>query len=61
MKIAAYQFAVSGNINDNIETIKKAIVEASGQKVELIVFPECSLSGYPPRVSANLKVGQLVH
>ena len=49
MKIAAYQFAVSGNINDNIETIKRVIVEASGQKVELIVFPECSLSGYPPR------------
>ena len=49
MKIAAYQFGVTGNTKDNLETIKRAISKAAEQKAELITFPECSLSGYPPR------------
>lgn len=49
MKIAAYQFAVSGNIAKNMEEMNKAITEAKRQDIELIVFPECCLTGYPPR------------
>ena len=49
MKIGAYQFAITGDINHNFDIIKKAVIEAYGQGVKLIVFPECSLTGYPPR------------
>jgi predicted amidohydrolase len=48
MKIAAYQFAVSGDIHQNYCIIKKAIYEASNQEVSLLAFPECCLTGYPP-------------
>jgi NAD+ synthase (glutamine-hydrolysing) len=49
MRLAAYQFAVCGDIDHNLEIIKKAIVSASENKVDLIIFPECALAGYPPR------------
>ena len=49
MKIGAYQFAITGDINHNFDIIKKAVIEAYGQGVKLVVFPECSLTGYPPR------------
>ena len=49
MKIGAYQFAITSDINHNFDMIKKAVIEAYGQGVKLIVFPECSLTGYPPR------------
>ena len=53
MKIVAYQFGVSGSIENNMVIIRRAIVEASERNAELIVFPECSLSGYPPRDIMN--------
>lgn len=49
MRIAAYQFAVSGNISENYKEIEKAIYIAKTEKVQLLIFPECSLTGYPPR------------
>lgn len=49
MKIAAYQFAVSGDIRNNFEEIKKAISMAKENLVELVIFPECALTGYPPK------------
>ncbi len=49
MRIAAYQFAVSGNIIENFKEIEKAIYLAKGKNVQLLIFPECSLTGYPPR------------
>ncbi len=48
MKIGAYQFAVTGNIEQNFSEIKKAILQASQQGVRFLVFPECALTGYPP-------------
>jgi len=48
LRIGAYQFSVIGNVNDNMETIKKAIVLAADKGVRLLIFPECSLTGYPP-------------
>ena len=40
MKIAAYQFAVSGDIRNNFEEIKKAISMAKENLVELVIFPK---------------------
>lgn len=53
MRIAAYQFAVSGNISENYKEIEKAIYLAKIEDVQLIIFPECSLTGYPPRNITN--------
>ena len=53
MRIAAYQFAVSGNISENYKEIEKAIYFAKNEDVHLIIFPECSLTGYPPRNITN--------
>ncbi len=49
MRIAAYQFAVSGNMHRNFSSMQKAVCRAAEQDVKLLVFPECSLTGYPPR------------
>ena len=48
MKITAYQFAVSSDIRKNLETMEKAIREAGDRQTNLVVFPECALTGYPP-------------
>lgn len=48
MKIGAYQFAVTGDVEKNTEFIISAINQASAQNVRLLVFPECALTGYPP-------------
>lgn len=62
MKIGAYQFAVTSNIKYNLETIKKAVMQAVQAGVKLLVFPECALTGYPPRDienSASVKFDEL--
>lgn len=48
MKIGAYQFAVSGDIEKNTEVIIAAMNQATEQNVRLLVFLECALTGYPP-------------
>lgn len=57
VKIGAYQFAITNDINHNFEIIKKAIVQAANEGVKMLVFPECALTGYPPR---NLEKSSLV-
>ena len=49
MKITAYQFAVSCDIRKNLETMEKAIREAGDRQTDLVVFPGCALTGYPPK------------
>lgn len=49
MRVGAYQFSVTSDINTNFEKIKYAINEAKERQVKLLVFPECALTGYPPR------------
>ena len=49
MKTAAFQFAVTGNISENLTKIQNAIRRASEAGARLLVFPECALTGYPPR------------
>ena len=48
MKIGAYQFPVTGNITENISRILAAVDKAVREGVELLVFPECAVTGYPP-------------
>lgn len=48
MKVGAYQFPMSGDIDQNLEHIKTGIDSAAKQGVRLLVFPECALTGYPP-------------
>lgn len=38
--------AVLGDLDANLELVKRYVVEASGQGARLIVFPECMNSGY---------------
>ena len=56
MKIGAYQFSVTNNIKNNFEIIEKAILQAKSKNVKLLVFPECALTGYPPRDIENSSV-----
>lgn len=49
MRIGAYQFLVTGDVNSNFNKIKYAIDEAKERQIKLLVFPECALTGYPPR------------
>ena len=48
MKIGAYQFPVTGNIMENMSCILAAVDQAVQEGVELLVFPECAVTGYPP-------------
>lgn len=62
MKIGAFQFAVTNNINQNMEIIRKAIIQAAHEGVKLLAFPECALTGYPPRdieSSSSVKFDEL--
>ena len=49
MRIGAYQFAVGSNITDNFHAVCRGVEEAVRQNIRLLVFPECALTGYPPR------------
>lgn len=48
LKVGAYQFSVTGNIDENMKKIKNAIELAFSKGIRLLIFPECSLTGYPP-------------
>jgi len=47
LKIAICQHELSADISNNLETIVKQVKAASKQKVDIVQFPECNLSGYP--------------
>ena len=38
MKIGAYQFEVTGNIDVNFEMIQKAVVAAAAKQIRLLIF-----------------------
>jgi len=48
MRIGAYQFAVTGSIENNYTHIKAGIEKAFQSGVRLLLFPECAVTGYPP-------------
>lgn len=47
MRIGAYQFAVSDDIQTNLTAVRNAVFRAAKEKVRLLVLPECALTGYP--------------
>lgn len=49
MRLGAYQFPITGSIPENLNHIRRGIQQAALQGVELLIFPECALTGYPPR------------
>ncbi len=55
LKIAAAQFTpIKGNINENIKIHYDFIINASKENVDIIIFPELSLTGYEPELSRDL-------
>lgn len=38
-----------GDLAGNANTIRSKVEQAAADKVDLVVFPECALTGYPPR------------
>ncbi|MBO4927238.1 MAG: carbon-nitrogen hydrolase family protein [Clostridiales bacterium] len=53
MKIASYQFPISGDVPGNCARILKAVEKAAAAGVRLLVCPECAITGYPPRDVAS--------
>ena len=49
MRTAAYQFDVTGDIRRNLSIMLQAVGKAKEAGVDLLVFPECAVTGYPPR------------
>lgn len=49
MRIAAFQFHTTGNIHENLAKICVTVDRAAELSVQLLAFPECALTGYPPR------------
>lgn len=45
---AAYQMATSSDVRQNADKLLGAVDEAAGEGAELLVVPECALSGYLP-------------
>ena len=48
MKIGLYQMVNHGMISLNYCQIREGIIEAHENNCDLVVFPECALTGYPP-------------
>ena len=49
LRVAAGQFKLQPNLKKNLEKIEDYLKRAKKNNVDLIVFPECALTGYPPR------------
>lgn len=48
MRLGAYQFTGSGDIQRNFQKITSGIQQAARQQVRFLIFHECALTGYPP-------------
>ena len=46
LRVAAVQMRSSRNLEENIATTKRHLAECAKQGARVVVFPECSLSGY---------------
>jgi predicted amidohydrolase len=58
MKVATVQFQhAAGDVTSNLAVVKRYVLQAATKNVELVIFPECCLSGYWHL--RNLSRGQL--
>jgi omega-amidase len=48
MKIAAFQFEGSDDIEKNLRAVKRGIAKAAEGNVRVLITQECALCGYPP-------------
>lgn len=48
MRLGAYQFPGSGNMEQNFAHILRGIDRAAEENVRFLAFHECALTGYPP-------------
>jgi NAD+ synthase (glutamine-hydrolysing) len=56
LKIALVQMnSTVGDLNDNVEKIKKYLEQAKESGAQLVVFPELAVTGYPPQDLLNEK------
>lgn len=54
MRTGVYPFPSTNKIEQNLNTIRKAIAQAAENGVRLLAFHECALCGYPP-VESNIE------
>ena len=47
MRIAAYQFPISGDLKKNLQQILAGMQKAADCGARLLLLPECALTGYP--------------
>ncbi|MEA4938151.1 MAG: carbon-nitrogen hydrolase family protein [Christensenella sp.] len=47
MKVGLFQFVMTDHPIENMTRIRAAVIEAAQQDVELLLLPECALTGYP--------------
>lgn len=55
MNIGIFQFSINKNIDVNFAKIKNCIIEAKSKNVDLLLFHECALTGYPPTEIASIE------
>jgi len=53
LSVAAFQMATSNDVARNARKLHASIDEAADAGAEVLVVPECALSGYPPRTSLD--------
>ncbi len=56
MRIATIQMKITSSIKENFNRMKKFIENTSNQNIDVIVFPECSLTGYLGITILNLDI-----
>ncbi len=49
IRVAAGQFQLEPDLKKNLEKIDEFLSKAADKSVDLIVFPELALTGYPPK------------
>ena len=54
LRVAAGQFQLKPDLDANFSTITRFLKEASQKDVDLVVFPELALTGYPPQDRSTL-------
>ncbi|MDD4311464.1 MAG: carbon-nitrogen hydrolase family protein, partial [Eubacteriales bacterium] len=47
VRVGLYQFAVANYVSENMTHIKSGVTKAARNGVELLLLPECALTGYP--------------
>lgn len=55
MRIGAYQFALQGGAEANMERMTEGVRLAAERDVRVLAFPECALTGYPPEDVASVE------